>query len=72
MFRNKENVRSIPLDGWYTDDVAQLSKKFACETMKVTGKKSDTVKIELDALLMKVNKEKSLNLIGGFMDTANK
>ena len=72
VFRNKENVRSIPLDGWYTDDIAKLSTKFASETMKVTGKKSDVVKIELDALLMKLNKEKGLNIIGGFMDTANK
>ena len=72
MFRSKDSVRSIPLTGWYTDDIAQLSKKFAFETVKITGKKTDTVKIELDTLLVKQHTEKNLNIIGGFVSNANK
>ena len=40
--------------------------------MKITGKKTDTVKIELDKFLSLQHTEKNLNIIGGFMDTSNK
>ena len=44
VFRTHENVKSLSLDGWFTNNIVQLSKKFVSKTVDIKGKRSGDVK----------------------------
>ena len=66
VFRTHENVQSLSLDGWFTTNIAQLSKKFVSKTIKIAGKKHNDVRLQLDSDLKEWYLKENLNLIGGF------
>ena len=50
VFRTSDNVQSLSLDGWFTTNIQQLSKKFVVKTVKsIAGKKHGDVRLQLDA-----------------------
>jgi len=66
VFRTSENVQAFSLDGWFTENIASLAKKFVTKTLKLENFQPSTYNIRLTQILRQFNASESLNLIGGF------
>jgi len=66
VFRTSENVQAFSLDGWFTENIASLAKKFVTKTVKLEHFQPSTFNIRLTQILTQYNANENLNLIGGF------
>lgn len=72
VLRTSENVQAFSLQGWFTDNIPVLAKKFVRKTIKVdTELKGDNVGNKLTLRLKQFLSQENLSLVGGFQDTSN-
>jgi len=72
VLRTSENVQGLPLQGWFTDVIPQLAKKFVTKKIKLDAKLNvGTFAIKLTQQLRLFYQQEGLNVIGGFQDSAN-
>ena len=66
--RNSRNLKNIPLDGWFTNDIAHLCSKFHVRTMNFSQRATDVKEISdnLQRELKQLSQAQGLNLIGGY------
>ena len=67
--RNSESVgNSVPLAGWFTDNIPQLCSKFQVRTMNFSQRARDVKEISdnLQRELKQLSQAQGLNLIGGY------
>lgn len=56
VFRDHKHVQSFSLDGWFTENIPQLAKKFSFKTVKLAlpaGQASINLRMQLDSDLRK-------------------
>ena len=71
--RTSENVTSFPLEGWFTQNITELAKKFVTKAIPIDPKmKPDVFKNNLITQLKKFHSDENLNIIGGFQDDKQK
>ena len=69
---------SFKKEGWYTENIPQLSKKFVTKQIPIDAKllnsnaPADSFSIKLTQQLREFYSRDGLSLIGGFADSANK
>ena len=69
VFRASDTVTAFSLDGWFTPDIAKLSKKFIVKKLKLDKSQSPThMKVKITQQLHQYYADENLNLIGGFQD----
>ena len=70
-FRSANNVKNIPLGGWFTTDINMLCRKIVVKQIKINMKAGDFDKISdtISQQLLKLHQTQNLNLIGGFQSS---
>ena len=70
-FRNVDNIKNIPLTGWYTQDVNLLSRKLIVKQLKINTAMGnfDQISNQLSQDLVHLNQTQRLNIIGGFQSS---
>jgi len=70
VLRTSENVHCFSLDGWFTKDIAKLSKKFMIKTIPLGNEVSSVAaKVKINQTLTSLYDTEALNLIGGYQDS---
>ena len=72
VFRASDTVTAFSLDGWFTEDIAKLSKKFIVKKLKLDKAQNAThMKVKITQQLHQFYADENLNLIGGFQDNTS-
>ena len=71
VLRTTANIQAFSLDGWFTDNIQLLAKKFVTKTIKLDASYEGTHHIKLAQQFKELYASENLNLIGGFQDAQN-
>ena len=70
-FRCTDNIKNIPLAGWYTQDINTLCRKIVVKQLKINTALGnfDQISNQLSQDLVHLNQTQRLNIIGGFQSS---
>lgn len=72
VLRACETVTAFSLNGWFTEDISKLSKKFVIKKLKLEKSQDATHhKVKITQSLHQFYNDENLNLIGGFQDSTS-
>ena len=70
-FRCTNNIKNIPLTGWYTQDINAVCRKIVVRQLKINTAMGnfDQISNQLSQDLVHLNQTQRLNIIGGFQSS---